>query len=255
MKILITGSNGYIGKSLYNKLYKKYDITTLSRKDLDLTCFNSVNNFFENRYFDIILHCAVEGGNRLKHDTYDVLDNNLKMYYNLISHKNKFKKFIHFGSGAELFAQNTPYGLSKHVIKESILEKNNFYNLRIFAVFDENELDSRFIKSNIKRYINKESIIIHDDKFMDFFYMEDLILLVEKYINNDNLNKEIECIYNNPYKLSDIANFINNLEEYKVDIIIENNNSKNYIGEYNNLEMEYYGLVEGIKKVYNFLKS
>ena len=37
LKILITGGNGYIAKSIYSYLYSKYDITLLSRADLDFT--------------------------------------------------------------------------------------------------------------------------------------------------------------------------------------------------------------------------
>ena len=37
MKILITGGSGYIAKSLNCSLKEKYDITIISRKDLDLT--------------------------------------------------------------------------------------------------------------------------------------------------------------------------------------------------------------------------
>ena len=35
MKILITGANGYIGKSLYNALKDKYDVTAVTRTDFD----------------------------------------------------------------------------------------------------------------------------------------------------------------------------------------------------------------------------
>ena len=56
-----------------------------------------------------------------------------------------------------------------------IQNKDNFYNVRIFAVFDENELESKFVKTNIRHYINKENIEIIQNKYMDFFYMEDLI--------------------------------------------------------------------------------
>jgi dTDP-4-dehydrorhamnose reductase len=62
MKILITGANGYVGKSLYAALKDKYKITTLTRKELDLNNSSQVNDFFKNKYFDVVLHCAVKGG-------------------------------------------------------------------------------------------------------------------------------------------------------------------------------------------------
>ena len=141
MKILITGTNGYIGKSLTKKLKDKYKIVALTRQLVDLTNYQDVHNFFKDKYFDVVIHCAVVGGSRLKEDTWNDLDTNLIMYYNLLQCRSHFNKFIHLGSGAEIFLKETPYGLSKHIIRKSVLEKNNFFNIRIFGVFDENELD------------------------------------------------------------------------------------------------------------------
>jgi len=254
VKILITGGNGYISKSLYNSLKNVYDVVTLSRDDFDLRDQFETIKYFSNKYFDTVIHCAVSGGSRLRQDTINDMDNNLQMYYNLLNCKNKFGKLIHFGSGAEITQPETPYGLSKRVITKSILEQKNFYNIRIFAVFDENELDTRFIKGNIKRYVNKEPIIIHQDKFMDFFYMKDLVSLVDYYIQSENLPKEIDCSYQQSYSLFDIANMINNLDTHKVHITFNQNEmGEKYCGN-SNILLNYIGLEEGIKQVYNKLK-
>jgi nucleoside-diphosphate-sugar epimerase len=255
MKILITGGNGYIAKSLYNAFKDKYDVVSITRQNFDLTDQFETLKYFSNKYFDIVLHCAVSGGSRLRPDTWEDMDNNLKMYYNLLYCKNKFGALIHFGSGAETNAPETPYGISKRVIANSISEIPNFYNIKIFGVFDENELDTRFIKGNIKRYINKEPIVIHQDKFMDFFYIKDLISLVDHYINNDNVPKQIDCSYPDLYKLSEIANIVNDLDDYKVDVQIEKEGTAlSYYGMANVL-LEYVGLKEGIKEIYNKLKN
>lgn len=254
MKILITGANGYIGKSLYNALQDKYEVTTITRNECNLNDILAVNTYFQDKYFDVVIHCAVKGGSRLQQDDWSVLDTNLQMYYNLYSNKNKFRKFIHFGSGAEICDNTNPYGFSKEVIRKSVLHNDNFYNLRIFGVFDENELDTRFIKSNIKRYINNEPIIIHQDKVMDFIYMPDLVKIVEYYINN-NGPKEINCNYDNIISLSDIARIINSLSEYRVNIKIESEEQgKPYVGSFKDLGIEFIGLERGIKEVYNKLK-
>jgi nucleoside-diphosphate-sugar epimerase len=259
MKILITGTNGYIGNFLYNELKSIYQVDTITRKDLDLTNSIQVHNFFKNKYYDIVIHCAIEGGHRLIKDTIKVLDNNLKMYYNLLEHKLHYNKFITFGSGAEIYSLEEPYGMSKSIISESISEKNNFYNIRLYGIFDENELNSRFIKSNIIRYINKEPMEIHQNKFMDFFYIKDLLKVVHYYIDNNSLVlKEYECSYYNelPYSLLDIANEINNLNNYKVDIFLnEKEMGVDYISTIKKeLPISFIGLKKGIKQVYNKLK-
>jgi len=256
MKILITGGNGYIAKSLYNALKQEHSVMSINRDNFDLTNRESTDIFFRHRLFDIVIHCAVSGGNRIKQDSWDIMDDNLNMYYNLLNNKDHFDKLIHFGSGAELHAQTTPYGLSKHVIRQSILEKDNFFNLRIFGVFDENELDTRFIKSNVIRYINKQPLEIYEDKYMDFIYMQDLIKIVNYYIeNNNSLPKEINCCYNTVCRLTKIAQIINNLDQHKVEVIIENANSQSYTGSGVSLYMDFIGLENGIKQVYEKLKN
>jgi nucleoside-diphosphate-sugar epimerase len=256
MKILITGGNGYIGKSLYNSLKDKYDVISISRNDFDLTAFEAMNKFFQGKYFDVIIHCAVVGGSRLKTDSYKDMDINLTMYYNLLQHKPHFNKLIYFGSGAEIHNPKSPYGLSKKVISNSVSEIDNFYNLQIYAVFDENELDTRFIKNNIKNYINKKPIDIHKDKKMDFFYMKDLVKLVEHYINNNNLPKKVDCSYEQSLSLLDIINIINTLDVHVSPINFHSQvNDKSYKGKFNNLGIKYIGLKQGIKEVYNKLKD
>lgn len=257
MKILITGGNGYIAKSLSKGLWNnnpRPDITLITRQDFALTDREATNKWFEGKYFDVVIHTAIKGGSRLKQDNGEVFYQNLQMFYNLYYNKTYFNKFIHFGSGAELGTPSDPYGLSKKIINELIQNEPNFYNIRIFGVFDENELDTRFIKSNIIKYINKKEIVIYQDKLMDFFYMKDLITLVKYYIKETHLPKITECSYRKKYTLLKIADIINNLSNHKVPIkLLDSSEGNPYIGKtIPNLNL--IGLKQGVKTVYNKLK-
>jgi nucleoside-diphosphate-sugar epimerase len=255
MKILITGGNGYIAKGITNALWEKYHIIAPGRDELDLLSTESVDKFFEGKHFDIIVHTAVVGGDRLEEDDETVSFYNLIMFYNLIRKKEQFNKLISFGSGAEFSKNYSPYGFSKKIINKLIHKHKNFYNLRIYAVFDEKEKDTRFIKSNIQRYIDKKPIEIHQNKLMDFIYMEDLVSLIDFYILNDELPKETNCVYNQTQSLEAIANQINQLADYVVPINVETKGlGPSYIGDHNILPLDYIGLKQGIKNVYNKLK-
>lgn len=255
MKILITGKNGYIAKSIYSELNKIYNITLIGRDDFNLLDFEQTRDYFANKYFDVIIHTAVSGGNRLVNETNYDIDINLQMYYSLLQNKKNYGKLISFGSGAELYNAESPYGLSKKIIAKSMRHYDDMFNIRIYAVFDENELDTRFIKSNIIRYINGEKLIIHQDKFMDFFYMKDLIQLCNYYILHDKPPKEIDCTYPSSYKLSDIANIINHLSDHRSKIIIDNEiDSTNYTGKYTELQIKYIGLYRGIFNTYENIR-
>ena len=253
MNILITGGNGYIAKSLSKSLDNSISIT---RKDFDLTDRHATDKWFDGKYFDVVIHTAVKGGSRLLVDGGNIFYENIQMFYNLLNNKHCFGKLINFGSGAELGMPSDPYGLSKNIISKIIDNEDNFYNIRIYGVFDENELDTRFIKSNIKRYINKESIEIHQDKLMDFFYMKDLIELVRHFIYKDNLPKNVDCTYDiDACYLSDIAYIINDLSDYKVEIKVGEGKGKKYIGDWNPININYIGLEQGIKETYKKLSN
>lgn len=253
MKILITGGNGYIARSIYNSLYKFYDITSITRKDFDLVDTKAANNWFKDKFFDTVIHTAIKGGSRLKIDDQSITDFNLKIFNNLLFNKDKFKKLISFGSGAEIHMSETPYGKSKVIINSIIQKEFNFYNIRIFAVFDENELDTRFIKSNLLRYINKEPMLLHANKLMDFFYMKDFINLIKYYIDNQDLPKRIDCSYKHKRSLIEIANYINTLSSYNVPINLEKDTIvQDYCG-ISDLPINVIGLEKGIQEVYNKL--
>ena len=253
MNILITGGNGYIAKALYDNLKHKHNITTITRQNFDLCSYDATCEWFNERYFDIILHTAIAGGSRLHEDDSVVLQQNLAMYNNLLVNKHYFKKLISFGSGAEIFMGDTPYGTSKNKIAESIQNTKDFYNLRIFNVFNEYELSTRFIKANIIRYIKKEPIIIHTNKIMDFIYMPDLISTVEYYMINIDLEKDINCCYEEKYTLKTISNMINSLDNHKVPIIIEKKTQLEfYCGDSGLPPIDIIGLQQGI---YNTFRS
>jgi nucleoside-diphosphate-sugar epimerase len=256
MRILITGGNGYLAKSLHSALCKKYDITLVTKNDLRFN-ISKRNQYFLNKYFDLVIHTAVIGGNRLSPDGPDVALSNLLMYDNLMRCRDKFDRLIHFGSGAEDLA-NTPYGFSKHIINQLMKLDPRSVNVKIYAVFDENELATRFIKSNILRYINKKNIIIHQDKKMDFFYMKDLVTLVEWLINQREEEfpiQEINCSYIEKSTLIQIAGMINSLDDYKVDIIVENEGEgDDYCDVHPIMPFNLVGLEQGIKNTYNKLK-
>ena len=255
MRILITGGNGYIAKKVAESL-KEHDVTLLTRADLDLTNDSACRLYFHNKSFHVVIHTAIEGGSRLKEETESVMENNLRMYYNLQKYTSRHTRFISFGSGAELGHPTDYYGLSKHVIAKSMLAKPNCFNIRIYAVFDYNELDTRFIKSNVIRYANKEDMVIHQNKFMDFFYMDDLISVIKYYINEKNPPKEFNCTYLESRTLLQIAEMINHLDKHRVGIsVLKDGLGEGYIGQWDGLVLPLVGLEQGIMNTYNIIKS
>ena len=62
---------------------------------------NDCRAFFSDKCYDVVIHCAVMGGNRLFKDSFECFKTNVEMFLNLKENKHKFDKLLHFGSGAE----------------------------------------------------------------------------------------------------------------------------------------------------------
>ena len=132
MNILITGSNGFIGRNLTKQFRNNYgyNIFELNSYNCDLTKPSDVNKFFKEKQeqYDLVIHTAIHGGRRTKVDEPEIVYHNLLMLYNLLANQNYYQCIISFGSGAELdrrydinpHAMNRypvdPYGLSKSII-------------------------------------------------------------------------------------------------------------------------------------------
>jgi nucleoside-diphosphate-sugar epimerase len=269
--LLITGCNGYVARNVAKHL-TGYNLTLTDRTNLNLLDSEQTKNFFKDKYFDAVIHTATSGGSRLAEDENEVFYKNCLMHQNLLENSASFDKYISFGSGAELDRRYNidesaelksaypidPYGMSKNFIAKSGLMYPNFYNIRIFNVFNHDELPTRMVKSNIINYLKQEPIVIHQDKYMDFFFMEDLCKVVKFVIDSDVKQKIINCSYKEKYKLSDIANIINNLSFYDVEIIVENNNmGLNYFGDYNLhlFDVNLSGLHLGLVDTYELLRN
>lgn len=278
MKILITGSNGFIGRNLKKYLSNMgYDIDGVSRNDLDLLNKDKVISFLSERYYHVIIHTAIEGGRRTKPDTEEMFYKNILMVYNLLSCKNNFGRMITFGSGAELdrtldingqtiFEKRYPvdyYGMSKNVIAKICLVESQLYNFRIFNCFGPDEADGRLIRGNIEKKIRGESMTIFSNRLMDFFYIDDLGQMICNFINSSNFPKIIDCVYQEKYRLSNILNMINDCSENKVDIVSINDYSVNkintidtdYVGKYTNLSIDFIGIKNAIQMTYNKIKE
>jgi len=271
LKILITGGNGNIASMIKKNLKNKYDITNLSRKELDLLDYNTLESFFNNinNKFDIVVHTAVLGGRRTKIENGETTYINLIMFENLLKFADKFKMIINIDSGA-IYDRNTDilnrkendlytipndyYGFSKYIIYNRSLQYDNVVNLRVFNIFHKKEENDRFIRMCFNAKNNDENITIFKDKYFDFFYETDFMKILDYYFdsikpeNNSKLiYKTLNIGYKEKYKLSEIAKLI--IEDDNKIIIMEPN-SNNYSGNVEKLyklNIEFNGLEKSLQ--------
>jgi nucleoside-diphosphate-sugar epimerase len=256
-KIFLTGVSGFVGKSIFKKLSKKYDIYAPERKDLDLLNLNQLKGLISDQKFDWIINCAVKGGRRTKKDTSEDFFNNIASLDNLLNFVNSDCKLITFSSGAEFHKQNDFYGLSKKICSSIIKNKQNIKNLRIYNIFGELGMQDSFVFSTIYKALQNEKITIWEDIEFDTYYIEDLINLIELLItNNSKQYEEINCVYLKKYKLSEIAVIIKNICSSNSVIVIENEGKISYTGKFNKIKgLKLTKLESSIKRMIKFIKN
>jgi len=264
MSILFTGHRGFLGRELIPNLSTNYKITTY---DGDLCDFKKLKYFVEQNSVTKIIHAAARVGSRIKQDTVNDLIENLKIALNI---SKLGIPVLSFCSGKIYGYQESIddvlegdigkkypedfYGQSKFLIHELFVNDNNIKFLRLFNAFGFQETSEKFIRSNLERYLLKKPMIIHQNIVFDFFYCQDILFLLNYWLLEDNLPKEVNLVYREKLTLQEVCNLINELDDHKVKIVIENSMpGKNYYGDgsrLSSLNLPLKGLKNGLKEVH-----
>lgn len=221
MRICILGAGGFIGRNLARSFPES---TALTRTDLDLLDSGAVKRYFAKNDFDVVIHCAIVGGSRLREDDFSVLDKNLRMFFNVMNATRC--RVYYFSSGAALRnfpdPPSDPYGFSKYVIEQH--KSSRLQILRIWGCFGPDEPPTRFLATG-KR---EGHVTIPIDQEFDFFHVNDVVRVMEYLIDKPNIGYPLNMIYpGKKYLLSEIADMAG------VSVTVYGKKNEGYTGEYN----------------------
>lgn len=239
LKIFLTGSGGYLGRNIIERLSNLYTIVAPRSKELDLTDDKSVSDFFKTQHIDIVVHGAVVGGSRTEEQEKDALKTNLRMFMNIMRNSDRFSKLIHLGSGAEYdkslsmteiseqdFDRSVPkddYGFYKYLCSKYISNQTNGVNLRIFGIFGKYEdFRLRFISNAICRNILGLPITINQNVNFDYVYVLDFVNILEHFILYDAAQKNYNIATGQKIDLVTISEMINEIADKTSEIQVTN---------------------------------
>ena len=128
--------------------------------------------------------------------------------------------------------------------------------LRMFGCFNYDEDSTRFIKSGILNLKRGLPIEIHQNRMMDFFYLDDVFTVVD-YILRVPIYcpKNINLVYPEKVNLLDIASLIHKhtqIFDYPIKIV-ETGEAYDYTGNgtvLSRLPFKFIGLEEGIRRTF-----
>lgn len=236
MKILVTGGNGFIGKNIKESyLAEKYTIVAPSRLELDCSDDVSVENYFKKHSFDVVIHSAAKAGHRNATDTSNLLLTNSRMMFNLLKHQNSWGKLLNMGSGAIYDMQNyqpkmresyfgthipkDEHGYNKYIFGKLLPSLNHVYDFRIFGVFGKYEdYAIRFISNAICKSLFDLPITLRQNKKFDYLYINDLMPILEHFIENNPSEKAFNITPDNSIELLKLAELVKTISKKDIEI-------------------------------------
>lgn len=246
--VVITGSNGFVGSRLTTFLIEHSDFNpialvrngsniSLLPNNANITFVNYHSEEFDNIIdnADIIIHTA--GLTKaMNWDSFEKVNIGLtRKIVSLCNRSNKIKQFIFISSQAAAgpsdsnpLTEESPcnpvsqYGKSKKMA-EDYIEKNCMIPwtiVRPVSVFGPGDKDFLVYFSLIRKHISV--YVGTKDKFLNLIYVDDLVNLIIKTIENENAYNEIFFASSNKqYSLEQFVQFLEEImESFSIPIII-----------------------------------
>lgn len=225
MRVLITGSKGFIGKNLKFFLLKKnFKVYEFNRNNK----ITSLKNLIEK--VDIIFHLAGENRSNKKNN---FIQNNFGLTKKIVDFiiKSKKKPSIIFSSSIKINEKNF-YGstkkkaenyISRNLIKNSI----NYSILRLPNIFGKwsKPNHNSFVTTCCYNLARNKKIQLNKNEKIKLFYIDDLINIfskeLKKCLKKKSYNKVVLIKKSNEIKLFDLVNLI---KKYNTNYNSINNN-------------------------------
>jgi dTDP-4-dehydrorhamnose reductase len=207
MKILVTGKNGQLGKSIHEIVANNKQINEfvfVGRDELDFSQNDNITKYFEENNFDVIINCAAytavdkaESETKLANQINNLAieklatiaqKNNIKLIHistDYVFDGNSIRPYI---ESAVPNAVNT-YGRSKLFGEEAIQKSmlNNSIIIRTSWLYSEH--GNNFVKTMLKLGTSKKRINVVDDQIGSPTYALDLAQAIIHIISHDNFVK------------------------------------------------------------------
>lgn len=278
-RIFLTGGTGFIGRNFQDLLGDVYDIVAPSRSELDLSDSCAVEKFIQSNNFDAVVHCAHIKSDRKDPGPPNLVELNLRLFFNLFRCQKYFEKMICFGTGAEYDKQNCSpntaeddfdrsvpkdgYGFYKYLCSKYIENSDNVLCLRLFGCYGKYEdYELRFISNAIcKNIFGLPITITNKNSVFSYLFVNDLINLIANFIENTPKYRVYNATPSTRVDLLTIARTIIKISGNDTGVVLKKSGMGNeYSGSNKRLMSEFpdFGFTPidvGISKLYAWYQS
>ncbi len=211
--ILVTGSEGQLGKSIKevaaDSVLKSSSFTYCDLQELDLTDWSSVENFFSQQSFDIIINCAaytaVDKAEMEKGKAFLINEAVVAHLANIVKKMNSFlihisTDYVFDGESRVPYKTEDPvnplsvYGMSKAAGEQQIIDSGcNAAIIRtswLYSVHGHN-----FVKSILKNGIERGILKVVNDQWGAPTYAPDIAEVILKLCEKRELPSEVNLYH------------------------------------------------------------
>ena len=240
IKILITGSSGFVGRNVkeYLERNSQYELFTPDSNELNCLDEDAVENYLKQYRFDIVLHFAVYGaGIDKSKDCTRILDYNLRIFLNFAKNARYYGKMYYTGSGAEYDKRyqisnvteeeigqhipTDPYGLMKYTINQIIEKSDNIYNFRLFGIFGKYEYyPLKFISLTCCKAIKGLPLAMRQNVYFDYLWVDDFCRMVEFFLENEPKCHVYNMVSGSKVSLQEICETVKNISGKQLPIYV-----------------------------------
>lgn len=202
MRILVTGSSGFIGRNIVERLASEHQVLAPRHAELDLQDGDAVARYLDAAPVDAVVHSATKPGHRNAKDPAGLLEANTRMFANLTRRRDLCGRVVLLTSGLvydqrfysprmreERFGEHVPAdegGYSKYLCARMAEGLPGAVELRPFGVFGPHEdWEIRFISNAICKCIFDLPITLRQDRLFDYVWVDDLSEVVRRAVLGD----------------------------------------------------------------------
>ena len=226
IRILVTGSHGFVGTVLLEELRKSFprvELLTPTSKELNLLDYKQTEDFLQTHPVDCIIHLAAQHGcvSLVSNKQLEMLEVNLMINYNIVhaAMRTGIKKFIALGSSCSYSAEaslpckeedlwhgypENTYGVCKLVLLDHLSNQKdmnwvyfvpaNLYGARDhFGGENMHIIPATVMKFQDALLNGKEEIEVWGDgsQTRDFIYIDDLVHFLVAALTDERYEKKV----------------------------------------------------------------